>query len=415
MQEGQGSPRSISFQLWGGLVLVLVSLIWASPSAWAGNLKNVVRDLYGGNGIVLQPSPPPFPNHAPHFTASSLQGLESLSTGLASNLGLFAFNSTVAGFTFDIERGIPMRTTESLGPLLAERAPTLGAGKLNLAFSYTRIDFSRFQGTRLSDLSLTFEHEDVNGNGIRDTTGPFSFESDDIHVDLDLTIQEDVFALFATYGLTRNWDVGIVFPIIHLHMRADAQATVVRNSPFSQVVHNFGPQSDPPRSTGGGDETGIGDVILRTKYNFLRGRPSWPDMAIVGDIKLPTGDSDDLLGTGDTNLRALLVASKSFGLLTPHMNLGFEWSTAGSEQNNVRYVAGVDAAVHPRVTLAADVLGRWEPSGDGIGDYTVDLALGAKLNIFQTFLLNGGVQLPLNRNEGLRANVIWAVGIENTF
>jgi Putative MetA-pathway of phenol degradation len=234
-------------------------------------------------------------------------------------------------------------------------------------------------------------------------------------VDLDLTIREDVFALFATYGLTRNWDVGVVLPIVHLHLRADAQATIVRNSPISQRVHNFGPQSDPPRSTGGGDETGIGDIILRTKYNFLRDRPRWPDLALVGDIKLPTGDEDDLLGTGDTNLRALLVASRSFGWLTPHVNFGFEWTTAGSEQNNVRYVAGVDARVHPRLTVAVDVLGRWEPNGDGIGDQIVDLGLGAKWNIFQTFLLNAGVQFPLNRNEGLRANVIWTVGIENTF
>jgi hypothetical protein len=415
MQGGQGSLWIISFQLRGLLVLLWVALIWQLSSAEAGSLKNVVRDLYGGNGIVLQPSPPPFFSHAPHFTASSLQGLESLNTGLTSNLGLFAFNSTVAGFTFDIERGIPVRTTESLGPLLAERAPTLGERKLNLAFAYTRLDFKRFQGRRLSDLSLTFEHEDTNGNGIRDTTGPFSFESDDIHVDLDLTIREDVFALFATYGLTRHWDVGIVLPIVHLHLRANAQATIVRNSSVSERVHNFGPQSDAPRSTGGGDETGIGDIILRTKYNFLRDRPRWPDLAIVGDMKLPTGDEDDLLGTGDTNLRALLVASRSFGFLTPHVNLGFEWTTGGSEQNNVRYVAGVDARVHPRLTVAADVLGRWEPSGDGIGDSTVDLGLGAKWNIFQTFLLNAGVQLPLNRNEGLRANVIWTVGIENTF
>jgi hypothetical protein len=415
MQGGQGSLWIISFQRRGLLVLLWVALIWQLSSAEAGSLKNVVGDLYGGDGIVLQPSPPPFFSHAPHFTASSLQGLESLNTGLTSNLGLFAFNSTVAGFTFDIERGIPVRTTESLGPLLAERAPTLGERKLNLAFAYTRLDFKRFQGRRLSDLSLTFEHEDTNGNGIRDATGPFSFESDDIHVDLDLTIQEDVFALFATYGLTRHWDVGIVLPIVHLHLRANAQATIVRNSSVSARVHNFGPQSDSPRSTGGGDETGIGDIILRTKYNFLRDRPRWPDLAIVGDMKLPTGDEDDLLGTGDTNLRALLVASRSFGFLTPHVNLGFEWTTGGSEQNNVRYVAGVDARVHPRLTVAADVLGRWEPSGDGIGDSTVDLGLGAKWNIFQTFLLNAGVQLPLNRNEGLRANVIWTVGIENTF
>jgi hypothetical protein len=198
-------------------------------------------------------------------------------------------------------------------------------------------------------------------------------------------------------------------------MRADAQATIIRNSPFSQQIHNFGPQSDSPRSTGGGDETGIGDIILRTKYNLLRDRPGLPDLAIVGDIKLPTGDEDELLGTGDTNLRALLVVSRTFGLLTPHVNFGYEWTTGGSEQNNVRYVAGLDARVLPSLTLAADVLGRWEPSGDGIGDSIVDLGLGARWNIFRTFLLNAGVQLPLNRNKGLRANVIWTVGVENTF
>jgi hypothetical protein len=346
-----------------------------------------------------------------------LQGLETLNTGLTSNLGFFAFNSTVAGFAFDIERGIPVRTTESLGPLLSERAPTLGAGKLNVAFAYTRLDFKRFQGQRLSDLSLTFEHEDTNGNGIRDTTGNFSFESDDVHVDLDMTIREDVFAFFATYGLTRHWDIGVVLPIVHLHLRADAQASVVRNSPLpvSTQVHNFGPQSDSPTSTGGGDETGIGDVILRTKYNLLRDRPGLPDLAIVGDIKLPTGDEDELLGTGDTNFRALIVLSRTFGLFTPHTNFGYEWTTGGAEQNNVRYVVGFDAWVLPSVTLSADVIGRWEPSGDGIGDSIVDLGLGGKWNIFRTFLLNGGVQLPLNRNQGLRANVIWTVGIENTF
>jgi len=413
MYRRQGRLRLRSLQLPAFLLVFLFGLIWNPLSAGAGRLKNVVGDLYGGDGILLQPSA--VFSHAPHFSASSLQGLDTLNTALTSNLGLFAFNSTVAGFTFDIERGVPVRTTESLGPLLAERAPTLGAGKLNFGFAYTRLDFKRFEGQRLNDLSLIFEHEDLNGNGIRDTTGIFSFESDDIRVDLDLEIAEDVFALFATYGLTRFWDVGIVFPIVHVRVRADAQATIVRYSSISPLVHNFGPQSDSPQSRAGGDETGIGDIILRTKYNFLRAQPRWPDLAIVGELKLPTGDDDNLLGTGDTNLRALLVASRSFGLLTPHVNLGFEWTTEGSEQNNVRYVAGLDARVHRSLTVAVDVLGRWEPSGDGVGDHMVDLALGAKWNVFRTFLLNANVQLPLNRGEGLRPNFIWTVGIENTF
>jgi len=397
------------------LSIALVFCLWASSSVSGAGLRDTVKQLWGGDGIKLQASPPPFPSHEPHFVASSLQGLDALDSALASNLRLPAFNSSVTGFTFDVERGVPVRTTESLGPLLAERATTLGARKLNLAFAYTRLDFKRFDGRSLSHLSLTFAHEDVNQNNRLDETGPFRFESDVIQADLDLEITEDIFAIFATYGLTRNWDVGVIVPFNHIRLRARAEATIVRNSDISALVHNFGPNSDPPTDTGGGERTGIGDVILRTKYNFVRNQAGWPDLAVVGEVKLPSGDADDLLGTGETNLAALLVASRSFGPLTPHLNLGFEWTTEGSEENNLRYVAGIDARVYPRLTLALDVLGRWQPHGDGIGDHVLDLALGAKLNIFRTFLLNANVQLPLNKDEGLRANVIWTGGVEYTF
>ena len=95
--------------------------------------------------------------------------------------------------------------------------------------------------------------------------------------------------------------------------------------------------------------------------------------------------------------------------------MGYEVTTGGSEQYNLRYLVGLDARVHPRLTVAADVIGRWEPQGDGIGDHIVDLALGVKWNPFGAFLLNGNVQLPLNKSEGLRADVIWTIGIEYTF
>jgi hypothetical protein len=390
-------------------------LVWDPVAAAAGDLRGTVKNLWP-DGIHLQPTPPPFPSHDPHFVASSLQGLDALNTSLVSSLGLFSFNSSVSGFTFDIERGVPVRTTESLGPLLAERAPTIGAGKLNLASSYTRIDFTTFQGKSLHHLSLNFAHDDVNHNGKIDTTGPFSFESDVVRADLDLDISEDVFALFATYGLTRTWDVGVVVPIVHVHLRADATASIVRNSPISQFVHNFGPVSSPSHTSGGGDETGLGDVLLRTKYNLLRNPPGWwPELAVLGQVKLPTGDENELLGTGETNFLGLLVASRTFGPVTPHLNLGYEVTTGGSDQYNLRYLAGFDARVHPRLTVALDVIGRWEPQGDGVGDHIVDLALGAKWNPVGAFLVNANVQLPLNKSEGLRADVIWTIGVEYTF
>ncbi|MEE9519762.1 MAG: transporter [bacterium] len=415
----------------GVLLFCVISLLWIRPEpVVAGGLKDFVADLYGGDGILLGATPPPFPSHAPHFAASSLGGLDSLSAELASNVGQLTFGSTVTGFTFDIERGVPVRTTETLGPLVAERGPTLGAGRLNVAFSYTRLDYKKFDGDDLDDLSLIFSHDDVNGDGVLGP--PLDFELDEINVDVDIEITQDVFSIFATYGLTRTLDVGFVVPIVHIDVRAKALATIVRNSASSPFVHNFDPATgdscidfDPARpdqckDESGGDATGIGDVLLRTKYNFLRNQEGWPDLAIFGQVKLPTGDKDDLLGTGETNFLALLVATKSFGLgsdirwLEPHLNFGYELST-DSDQDNLRYIAGLDARVHPRLTTAIDVLGRWEPNGDPIGNNLVDFAFGVKWNPFRTLVLNGNVLLPVNKDEGLRTDVIWTVGVEYTF
>jgi hypothetical protein len=283
--------------------------------------------------------------------------------------------------------------------------------------SYTRIDFSRFEGRRLSDLNLTFRHEDLNRDGVLGPTPafPFDFELDTIQARVDMRIKEEVFGLFATYGLTQNWDVGLVVPIVHVDVRASSHAEIIRRSVVSTIVHNFGPNATPADASGGGEATGLGDIILRTKRNFLRDDPVWPDLAVVGELKLPTGDADDLLGTGETNLKGLLVASKAWAWLTPHVNLGFEVSTEGTREYNFRYVVGADVRALPSLTLAFDVLGRWKPVGDGIGDHVVDGAVGIKWNPWRSLVLSGGIQFPLNPDEGLRADVIWTAGVEYTF
>lgn len=396
------------------IFLAASSLI--AGTAKGGDVADVVSDLYGGDGILLAPTPPPFPSHAPHFTTSALSGLDNLNNAIVANVGQFAFNSTITGFAFDIERGVPVRTIESLGPLLAERAETLGENRYSVAVSYTRIQFTRFQGTDLEDLSLTFTHDDVNGDGVLGPiTSPLSFELDQIAVNLDLEIEQDVLAFFGTYGVTDVWDIGVIVPIVRSRAEATANASIVRVSPISAFVHNFDPaQGDAPRSVVDREATGIGDVILRTKYNFLRDDGQWPDLSTVGRVKLPTGDEDDLLGTGETDFLALLVASETIDKVTPHINVGYEFSTE-SELSNVRYIAGFDYAVAPELTVASEILGRWEPDGDNIGDNILDLAFGLKWNPFGDFLALGNVQIPLNRDKGLRPDIIWTVGGELPF
>ena len=395
-------------RLW--LIVSFTMLFCGTTQVLGGDLKNIVTDLYGGDGIILAP-PMSGPSHAPHFQASSLQGLDDIGSALAGTLGFASFNSVVTGFTLDLETGEPVRTTDSLGPLLAESATTLGERKLNMGFTFTRSKFNRFDGKGTGDLSFTLNHPDTNFDGM--LTG---FELDVIDVAINLDITQEVYVMFATYGVTSDWDVGIVIPIVTLRARADAFATIVDNSPGPNP-HFFdtAPGSDQPQSTIYRTKTGFGDFVLRTKYNFVRDDEELPDMAIGGQIVLPTGDQDNLLGTGETRLKAILIASKAFGWFTPHVNLGYELAPGDNRLNNLNYFVGFDITLDPKWTVAFDILGRWEHSGDGVGDRIIDAAIGAKWDVDGTTLLNFYFLFPLNRDEGLRADVVWSIGVEQTF
>lgn len=407
------------------LSLPLILLLAGSVRlADAADLKNAIRNLYGGQGILLEPLPLPFPSQESRFQASSLQGLDQLNSQLTSAIGVPSFNSSVTGFTFDIERGVPVRTTESLGTLLTERATTLGARKLDLTFTYTRVNFTTLQGKDLKDLELIFLRGDANGNGVRDTSGPFSFESDVIRARLSVDLTEDIFALIATYGLTSEWDVGFVVPVTHIRLIAKAHAAIFDqfgNPGGTKIgdipIHRFGPNSSQPDASGGGEETGLGDIILRTKYNFLRHYDDLiPDMAFLVELKLPTGDEERLLGTGGTNVTGLLVASRTYARwFTPHVNLGYEIDTKDTRQNAIRYALGFDARLSSELTVAGAVIGRAKPDGSGTGDHITDLSLGVKWNPVKSLILRTNVQIPLDKNSGLRADFIPTVGIEYIF
>ncbi len=417
------------------IIAVILLILWiggVAPSVEASDLKNTIRNLYGSQGILLEPSPLPFFTQESRFQASSLQGLDQLNTQLTSAIGLPSFGSSVTGFTFDLERGIPVRTTESLGPLLTERATTLGARKLDVTLAYTRLNFTKLQGKDLDKLDLVFRRGDINGNGIRDTSGPFSFESDIIRARFKVDLDEDIIAFIATYGVTPVWDVGLVVPIIHVRLKARASAAVFDqfgNPGGTRIgdlpIHRFGPHSNcrPPidpdscNAQGGGEETGVGDIILRTKYNFVRNAGGLtPDLAFLFEVKLPTGDEGRLLGTGGTNLGGLFIASKTYGRwFTPHVNVGYEINTKDLEQNSIRYAVGFDARLLSKLSFDADVIGRFKPAGDETGEHIHDLSLGVKWNPLSAWIVRANIQIPLDKNSGLRADVIPTVGVEYLF
>ena len=404
---------NIKFKL---LVFSSFFMLFIPFASTAADLKNFVSDLWGGDGITLDPG-----NvfHEAHFTGDSLNALKVLDSDVSGGLWNFPFNSTAAGYSFDVASGLPVKGLESLGPLLAERATTLGKGILNIGFSYINIDYDKFNGDDIDDLKLVFTHDDCcGGPGFITPDGivgdPVGFENDTIDVNIDLELERETYLLVGTFGLTDTWDIGAVIPIVHMTARSKSRANI--NNTTARTSHTFGdPPADGPTSSAGGSETGIGDIILRSKYNFIKGDPLLPDLAFLGTVSLPTGDEDDLIGSGDAGFEFLFAASRQFDWLTPHLNLGYELSTGNENKDNFRYIFGADAHFFDQLTTAIDIIGNWRPHLGGEGNNLVDVAFQTKWNPFGNTIINGFVIIPINKDDGLRSDAIWSVGLQQVF
>jgi hypothetical protein len=387
----------------GAGAVLIAAVILQSSNAYAEPLNKFISNLYGGQGITLADTPG-F-THAHHFTEDSITELNALGGSIVSGLNLTSFPTTAVGYTYDIQLGLPVSSAASLGPILGERADTLGEGKLNIAATYNRVDFTSFNGKSLDHIKLLLPHASIPGC----TLATCRFLADQIQLNVKLDISQDVVAFYTTYGITPNWDVSFILPIEHIHAKATSDATIIDNS--GSGLHSFVGAPTSPHSVSGGDDSGIGDIILHTKYNFLRNDPSLPDLAVAGQLKLPSGDKSNLLGTGSTSLLGLLILSKQIDWYAPHINIGYEGAFGGLDKSNLRYAVGGDFRIDPTLTTAVDFVGRKFSGGQQLHD----VGLGAKWNPIGANVFSVNFLLPINRNDGLRPDFVASVGYQITF
>jgi hypothetical protein len=411
--------------------LALGAVTMVVPSvAGADSLSELLPNLFGKGGILLREAPAPF-SHQPHFLVSSEQQLTILNDSLRGQLSNVPLPSPVGGFTFrfDPKLGAFTRTTDSFGPIYAQRADTTGRGRITIGGSYSRFTFDTLDGKSLDngELTVTFLHEPTcqQGGG---ANCPLFFESDNITGRIRADITSDVFVASATYGVTDDFDLSIAVPIIHTDIRLTGTATINRigTAPPRPELHTFANGSDTLTVRSGDESTGIGDIVLRAKYNFLRSDP----ILLAGglDLRLPSGSVDNLRGLGTPIVSPVLIAStRPFWGFSPHLNLGFNLSGDTSKADHeFFYNVGFDWSVVRPVTLVFDVLGRriidnsrlkagQGPTGTQIADSNiVDAALGVKVNVWKNVLGVANVLLPLNRT-GLRDDAAWLVGFEVSF
>lgn len=337
-------------------------------------------------------------SHAAHFSPLASNDPENPAVGIVKGfnravvvqLSTFPLGSSAGGFTytFDPALGTFRRSSRSFGPAFAERASTIGRGRASAGLAYQHTSYSDFEGRDLDGGAIRFylRHAEccttggppgpptfgvvTRPDGSRLT--PF-FEGDVIEASLSLKASTDTVAFFAAYGLTDRWEIGLAVPVVRVDLDATVRASVKRLSTSSNpAIHTFeagNPAATENTYTRAGSASGLGDILLRTKYRLGAERPV--ATALAADVRLPTGDRDNLLGAG-TAVRVYLISSASGDRFGWHGNLGYTF--AGAElggpvsfralagaspvPDEINYTGGIEFVPDSRVTLVADLVGR---------------------------------------------------------
>nr|WP_158508852.1 transporter [Gemmatirosa kalamazoonensis] len=439
--------------------LLLVPLVGTPAPLAAQGLRDRIAELFifgsGEDPLFLAGSADPsnpitIQAHGTHFVPSSAAQNGSIIGFLVDAIGTSVANtpigSTSGGVTFRFEGGIPVKTSTSAGPIFAERATTLGRGRVLAGATHSAFRFTSLRGVPLSNVQLAFTHENVDFAGC-DTVyhdsckkmGVPALENDVIDVNLALDMKVSVTSLYVTYGVSDRLDVSAVVPIVSTSMHGESLAQVV---PFGgpTAAHFFaGTPSNPVLTASravSGSATGLGDVAVRAKLRLADSPRA--SLAVLAESRFATGSADDLLGSGAFMARGLAVLTGRAGDVSPHANLGYMYRGGGRQNDAVLATAGFDQRVTDQVTLAADVVSelqvgtsrlrlpqpvvydapfRRTVTPTSIPDERDDIVSGSfgfKVMPRRDVTLVLNALVPLNRG-GLRADRIFTGGAEVTF
>lgn len=357
--------------------LVLALVLACSIPAEAQTLRSRINDLFifGSGQNVLHLGGTADPNnpqnirvHGDHFVPAAVSQNGSIITFLTVAAGQSVANvpigATSSGETFRFEGGVPVKTSTSAGPIMAERSQTLGRGRAIVGVGRTHVPFSSLRGQDLGNLELSFTHQNVDFEGCdAQTGGPCAemgfplLENEVIQVRLDMAMDVSITSFYATYGLFDFMDISFVLPLVSTQFNGISEATIV---PFggTTATHFFeGTPTEPvltARREVQGSAFGVGDVAVRTK--LLVRQTQRASLAVVGEGRFATGDDADLLGAGYFSARGIAALTALFGRFSPHVNGGYLYRNTQDASDAILGTIGFDHLMSDRVTMAMDVI-----------------------------------------------------------
>jgi hypothetical protein len=432
------------------VLCLLLNVRISSAQTNQSKLAFIFKNIYGPNGLLVDSEAVLSPGdaaHYPHFNSSFQASFTPFNSALASLLTAVPLPSPASGFTyqFHAETGAFERSTQSFGPILADRAETLGRGKLSVSFNYQRFTFNSIEGVDLGNVPAVFTHDDRQLGGGR---------LDVVTTQNSIKTTVNQFTNFFNYGITDRIDVSLAVPVINTSLSLTSNATIQRLGTTDPAIHFY---RTPSGGFGNfksykleGSASGIGDLIFRVKGTAWRKENV--AFAVGTDVRAPTGDEKNLLGSGAPGVKPFVVASFSHKRISPHVNLGYQWNgksvlagdiatgTKASLPDQFFYTAGLDVGVSNRLTLAFDLLGqnvihaeRLVPTRDSFSTLTGSSVVFPNIQFRQNQnfnIVNGGAGLKFNpvphlligvnvlfkmNDAGLRDTATPLVGFEYSF
>jgi hypothetical protein len=400
--------------LFAALLVGAAAFAQGPCSAQSSKLACVIPQEYGPGGFSTAAQGVFAKNHHEgHFDNSigSLLGPVTQEIGRQANLLPLASPSSGVILTYDSSLKTYVASTNSLGPVLGERAETVGRHRLFIGFSYQFFDFDKIDSVNLHQFPAIFTHaEDKNDDnpgkdcGIAANQGNLNgcaFVRDLISSVNSIDLKVNQYTTYVTFGLTRRIDVSAVIPVENVRMKLLSSDTILLGTdgtypnPVEDISpgrphfdHLFfgctdekNPKAHPeclnhvfPDSsfTSGGSTpknsaSGIGDLVARVKWNAWHGERAGVSVGL--DVRFPSGDELNYLGSGSYGVKPFAIFSYRASI-SPHVLIGYEWNsdsiTAGDLAKNIKgkvpsdlaYSAGADVRVTKWLTGSFDIVGQ---------------------------------------------------------
>jgi hypothetical protein len=161
-------------------------------------------------------------------------------------------------------------------------------------------------------------------------------------------------------------------------------------------------------------EAGVGDLNVAVKYRFAESRVLGR-LAIMPNLKLPTGSQDRGTGVDTTDGSLVMISSRSIGPVSLDLNAAYTRrsgnGTIAARNATIWAISFGGPAIGP-IGWGAELSGTLRTTGPSGGPATYVLLAGPTFSITSWLALDAGFSVQLNEDHPYQINFggVWNVG-----